>query len=132
MAAKPTPGSSSGTWGQDLNDFLDVGHESGGANKNIYPVNGVDTQVYTKYLTGTLSAGTSVNVAHSVTGGTAKILYVSASIEAGGTFYTQEYRYSESATNVFVISFDNTNVIFSQLGTTFQGADYKIKIEYIV
>lgn len=32
MAAKPTPGASDGTYGTELNEFLDVGHDSDGTH----------------------------------------------------------------------------------------------------
>ncbi len=103
MAVKPTPGGSDGTYGAELNAFLDVSMAADGkiinealqtastapvadaalANKlyvdnqvlrKFAPVDTVSTEIFTKYFTGTLDADSSTSVAHGVASGRTKIL----------------------------------------------------------
>src|SRR3989344_7784494 len=48
MARLPVPGSDDGTWGDILNEFLEVGHNSDGSVKNVVKTSGSQTVGGTK------------------------------------------------------------------------------------
>lgn len=135
MASLPSDGASEGTWGALLNEFLKVEHiDTTGKHKIKWPINGSDTRIFTKYLTGTTDADTSTSVAHGVTGIT-NILHVSAAIRtAGGSFRVSdsENTGANAVTSQMVITWDGTNVNLSSLGTQNQSQSYRIKIDYIL
>jgi hypothetical protein len=133
MAALPTPGGSEGTWATDLNTFLGVGHETGGANKAIHPVNGVDTQVYTKYLTGTLDSDDQTDIAHGVSSGLTKILSVTAMVGVSEYILACDYdRASVQSTQGFRAYYNNTTLYIDDVESGNQGQAYRIKIDYIL
>ena len=160
MATKPTPGASDGTYGTEMNVFLDVSLDVNGkiatealqtdstapvadaavANK-LYvdnggerEVNGTPTVVHTKYFTGTSTAGVTTTKAHGIASGLTKILHVSGAITAtsGVTYLVSDYGDDDAAaTRGFGIQFDGTNVYFTNVQTNQQGKAYIFKIDYI-
>lgn len=94
-------------------------------------VNGTSTKVYTKYLTGTLDADATTNVAHGVAD-VAKILSVTAMCyDDNQSVYCGADRYIGSDTNrCYRLSYDATNIIITQVGSYLQGNAYRIKIDY--
>lgn len=97
---------------------------------SIWPVDGTSRKIFTKYLTGTLDADASTEVAHGVTA--SKILAMSVICYNGDTFvYTvSEFRISTLAQSAFVITYDDTNIFIGDVGSDFQGNIYRIKIDY--
>lgn len=105
-----------------------VGHDGDGYV--LRDIDGTPTKVYTKYLTGTLVAGTSTSVAHGVTA--SKILAVSVICYDGDSSY---YRASEAhlgadTTAGFSVYYDATNVVIQSVGSRLRGHAYRIKIDY--
>lgn len=103
-----------------------------------YPtVDGTRTAVFTKYFTGTLSAGTSTTVAHGVSSALTKILAVTvaASNDSGFTdIKIASFSNTNALTSEFRYEFDATNVTIAEQGTSMQGGTgvYRIKVEYIL
>ena len=106
MVTKPTPGGSDGTYGTELNAFLDeslaadgkikdgavleaatevadgdrtVADKAYADNGGQRAVDGTPTAVFTKFFTGTLDAASTKNIAHSITG-VDNILHVSIAV----------------------------------------------------
>lgn len=161
MAIKPTPGGSDGTYGTELNAFLDESLASDGKIKDgavlaaateaadgdrtitdlasvrsagFPDVNGSPTAVFTKYFSGTTDAATSTSVTHGITG-IDNILHVSAAIQFNGGNYTvsdKENTGSGAAAQQMSIAWGASNVSLSNLGTGNQSQKYKIKIDFIL
>ncbi len=156
MAEKPTPGGSDGTYGTELNAFLDVSLDDDGkindgaaqttsaapsadaelANK-LYvdnggerSVGGTPTVVHTKYFTGTTDNDNQTNVAHGIADFN-KILSFTGSISNGSEYIASDYRFSVGTTDVFVLSLASSAVLFTNVGTNFRLKNYRVKIDYI-
>lgn len=113
----------------DLDSTGSLMHDAEGGFSNL-DVNGTKTKVYTKYLTGTLSAGSTVNVAHGVTA--ANILSVTAIVNDGTSYRVSEI-FRANITNLEVaIKYDATNINFEVIGSELQENAYRIKIEYTI
>lgn len=90
MATLPTPGGDSGTWGDELNTYLQVEHAADGTHLNILrgsgspegAVTGTVGQVYERTDGG---AGTSVYVKESGSGNTGWVAVVSAAAHIADT-----------------------------------------------
>ncbi len=159
MATKPTPGASDGTWGTEMNAFLDVSLDVNGkiatealqtnstapsadaavANK-LYvdnggerEVDGTPTVVHTKYFTGTTDADAQTLVVHGIASGLTKILHVSGGIVAGSgvTMLVSDYASTDVTDRGFTLTFNNTTVDFSGVKANQQSKAYIIKIDYI-
>lgn len=63
MARLPTVGSDSGTWGEVLNEYLEVGHSAGGLNKG--PV--VETPKTANFTLAATDNGTRIVVTEEIT-----------------------------------------------------------------
>jgi hypothetical protein len=92
--ALPTPGASDGTWGAELNDFLEVGHNADGTLK----LDDVDQ---------TPSALTSINItgaAQQISATKVAYLYISGFVAASGgsTGFTVKLGSTSSPTTVVV------------------------------
>jgi hypothetical protein len=102
-----------------------------GLTYHYLPVDGSSTQVYTKYLTGTLDNDAETSVAHGITG-IGNILLVAVSVlNDSGEYYANEmFRTAAAATAGITVKYDGTNIILSDIGTQWQGNNYRIKIDY--
>lgn len=162
MAAKPTPGGSDGTYGTELNEFLDVSLASDGKVKdgavleaatepadgdrtiadaafvkaNGFPgIDGTPTAVTTIYLTGSLDADDSTDVAHGIdVGGGSVILHVSAMVNDGTADWWVSDINVDSTTAVdsqrFELNVGATAVKFRHVGSTFQSQSFVVKIDF--
>jgi hypothetical protein len=132
----PSDGDTS--WGTTLNAHINAEHNADGSHNIVdatgpyvtSDVNGTDTKVYTKYLTGTLDADANTNVAHGVTNGDPKILSVSAAAYQDSDGVVQVR--SQTSAHEFNLSWDDTNIRFTSVGANLQGNAYYIKIDYIL
>ncbi len=134
MATKPTPGGSDGTYGTEMNAFLDIEHNADGTHNGSieFPVNGSSTAILQKYFTGTLDGDTSTSVAHGLAD-IDKILHVSGcAFSTDGFYKVYDNQFSQVAANQFNLQFDGTNVQFNSVGANLQGQKYRIKIDYIL
>lgn len=95
-------------------------------------VNGSIDTVFTKYLTDTLGAGSSINIAHGISG-IDNILAISISVFNGssGEYTVYEQFNSGSGAISLTVSYDGTNIILSGIGSNLQGQKYRIKVNYI-
>jgi hypothetical protein len=93
-------------------------------------INGVSSQVFVKYFTGTTDADSLTEVAHGVTG-IDNILHVSAAVFNGVTYEISDFRSAVSdAALKMDIYFDGTNVTLA-CGTSLQSQKYRVKIDYL-
>lgn len=129
MAAKPTPGGSDGTYGTELNEFLDVGHNSDGTLLGTggitHPVQGANTLVFTKYFTGNTDSDSETLVAHGVSSATDNILSVTASV-----FDDNNNTFRSPASGILDLRYDGTNVRLTSVHANLQGNAYRIKVDY--
>jgi len=105
---------------QSINAFV--------VNKSI---DGTPTAVTTIYLTGTLDADDSTDVAHGLS--LANILSVDAMVGDGTDFWLSDVNIdSDTATsaNSFTLAVGSTNVTFRNVGANFQGQAYRIEINH--
>lgn len=106
-----------------------------GQHVNFVDIDGTPTAVYTKYLTGNLTAGATGTIAHGVAGND-KILSASVAIESSGTgnlYRVYDNRAAVSTSSNFVLAFDSTNVYISSRGTDVDSTNrYVIKLDYIL
>jgi hypothetical protein len=99
-----------------------------------HSVDGVQTEVLTKYLTGTTDNDGTTSVAHGITGAD-NILSVSASIFSTNTTNYTVTDFLDSVStqnNGWNLQYNSINVVFSTVETAVQGNNYRIKIDYIV
>lgn len=101
-----------------------------GLTYRYLPIDASSTQVYTKYLTGTLDSDSSTSVAHGLTA--ANILHVSVIVYNSGdsTYRVAEYDFAASAADAFAVKYDATNINIHGVGANSQGQAYRIKIDY--
>ena len=94
----------------------------------------IKTRVYTKYFKGDLDADVSTSVTHGVANGLTKILHVSATcFDDNLSLQTVSELFSgASASKSFNLTFSDTVVIISNVGSVIQGNAYNIKIDYIL
>ncbi|KKN77245.1 hypothetical protein LCGC14_0362230 [marine sediment metagenome] len=114
----------------DLDSTGSVMHDAEGGFTNA-DVDGVKTKVYTKYITGTLDASSSKNVAHGITGidnilGADVIVFNSTT----SSYWVTEIRQTSSGVANFSATYDGTNVIFIAVGTQFQSQKFRIRLDY--
>ena len=108
-----------------------VGHDGDGYA--YFDVDGSKTQVYTKYLTGTLDADSSTSVAHGVTGIDNILSVVVVCYNSTLSAYrVSEIYLASSVTEGLAIRYDATNVIIAGVGAQLQGQKYRIAIDYKV
>lgn len=101
------------------------------ANSPNATVNGSIVPVFTKYLTGITDNDSETIKAHGITG-IDNILAVSFSVFGSTAYAVGDFRQANSATSIYQVSYDGTNVIIAAVGSTFQGNKYRIKIDYIL
>jgi len=138
MATWPSDGDTD--WNTAMKAYLAVEHNTDGTHSMHdaeggymqVDVNGVKTNVYTKYLTGNLDADASTSVAHGCTA--ANILAVSliAYDDNIPGYYVNEIKMAEAANSTLSVYYDATNIVIAGVGAFFQGNAYRIKIEYTV
>ncbi len=107
-------------------------HDSTGGFTNA-DVNGVKTKIYTKYLTGSLNAGTTTNVAHGIADALNKIRAVSVAAESDGDdagFLVYDYRSGSGLNATYRTFFTATNITIGTVGTHVESNRYLIKIDY--
>lgn len=93
-------------------------------------INGVYKKCCCKYLTGTTGSGDTL-IPHNLD--FSKIVEVEGVIcDSSGVWGCKEYNRVPSTSNGYVLSYDATNVRFTNIGTSFVNQPYKIKIEYWV
>jgi len=98
----------------------------------VQEINGSQYKISTKYITGTTVAGALTNVPHGLTDAT-YILDVDGDIQnSAGYWGVKEFNRIPSVSNGYTLKYDDTNIIFDNVGTNFQGQPYKIAITYIV
>lgn len=132
MADWPADGTTN--WNAAMLAYLAVEHNTDGTHATRWPINGTNTRIYTKYLTGNLGAGSETNVAHGIASAITKILSVTAYAYNDGTstFYFNEASEIAAATESFKVTYDATNIKFISVGTLLVNNAYRIKIDYIV
>lgn len=159
MATKPTPGGSDGTYGTELNVFLDESLASDGkvkdgavfstsaaptvdagvANK-LYvdnggerSVQGVAAVVFTKYLTGNLDADSQTAIAHGVANSATKLLSVSVlCFDDTNSNWIPPCSGSIETARSFLVSTGVANVLVFSVGANLQGHAYRVRIDYIL
>lgn len=116
----------------DLDSTGSVMHDAEGGFTNA-DVDGTKTKVYTLYLTGTLGAGASTNVAHGLAD-VDKILSVSVMLfnDSVNKYYGVETHLGASGGNDYLYQVDGTNVAIVTVGANFQSNNYRIKLDYIL
>jgi len=140
MATWPANGDTD--WNTKMLAYLAVEHNTDGTHDMHdatggymqVDVDGVKTNVYTKYLTGSLDADATTTVAHGVTSALTKIISVTTLVydDANAKFRVGEFRLAESAAVAYSVMFDATNITFALVGANCQGNAYRIKIDYIL
>ena len=92
------------------------------------PVDGVPTEIFVKFITGTAGAAT-VNEAHGLSFD--DILSVTVAIKADDSVY-QVGEQGLASSNQFFLRYDATNIILSNLSASMQGGTnpYRIRIEH--
>ncbi len=139
MATWPSSGDTD--WNTKMLAYLAIEHNTDGTH-DIHDteggyaqvdVDGTKTNVYTKYLTGTLDADSETSVAHGVTG-IDNILSVSVMLydDVAAMYRVEEMFAVAAANNSFFARFDATNIVIGTVGANFQGNNYRIKIDYIL
>ncbi len=99
--------------------------------ENIYPVDGNNTVVKTKYLTGTTDSDATTLINHGISDWT-KILNVNGFIRQATNAYVKEvYEGSSTANNAYDIRLKPTTISFESVQSANQGRPYKIKIDYM-
>jgi hypothetical protein len=97
----------------------------------VSTINGVETEIKTKYFTGATDASATKNVAHGISD-ISKILHVSVhfydSTLSGYLF--QSIFYSNVSAEQMYGYYDATNIVLNGLGASLQSQAYRIKIEY--
>lgn len=100
--------------------------------QTLLDINGSSVVVHTKYFIGSLDSDTITVVAHGLT--YTKIRFVGVMVEdAGNTlFRVGGFQMGDGgSTNRYDISYNATNITFSNVGTNYQGDRYRIKIDYV-
>ena len=141
MAGLPTDGVTDGTWGAEMNAYLSVDHDAEGNNDTptngvLWPIDGTDTRVFTKYLTATITEDTTTK-AHGVTAG--NILAVSVIVQetsilwrAGGFGAGDQGAGATLSKRRYDITFDASNISINNMGDLYIGDTLTIKIDYTV
>lgn len=93
-------------------------------------VQGVQKDVYTKYLNGTLTT-TFTNVAHGVTA--ANIVNVNAILfrSASSVYVVKEVERGATSSSEYKVVYDSTNITITH-GSDYNNQVYRIKIEYTI
>lgn len=107
------------------------------ANMPNPTVNGSIVPVYTKYLTGTLDANATQNIAHGVADGLAKILSVNMhvyndEVSTYSSYSVESIRMGVSGPHSFEAGWDATNIKMTNKATNIRSNGYRIKINYIL
>jgi len=99
---------------------------------NTFPVNGVQTEIKTKYLIGTLDNDGETSIAHGVTD-YQKILSINITcFDSGVSWYiAMESQFIDDAIRGLRCSYNATNITI-QNGSVFNSQNYRIKIEYYI
>jgi hypothetical protein len=129
-------------WNTLMIAWLNVDHDSDTglhktvANGVLWDIDGTDTRVFTKYLTGTLDSLDGERAqghAHGLV--YTNILSVTVAVEEQGQ---SRFRFMDLKTGTIPSSttlgiemyYNASNIIFAGVGTGFEDGDYVIKIEY--
>jgi hypothetical protein len=95
-------------------------------------VNGVQTKVYTKYITGVLDNDDETIVAHGISGGVTSILNISVMCGDGTRLLFTENFLNGNADVGYNATVDDTSIYIRNVGSDLRTHGYKIKIDYIV
>jgi len=106
-----------------------VGHDGDGYV--LRDIDGTPTKVYTKYLTGSLDADDTTNVAHGIAD-VNKILHVSVLCwdDTANVYRSYDNEINPDIDESFRLATGSTNVTISVVGSYIQGNAYRIKIDY--
>ncbi len=131
MAEWPANGATD--WNTKMLAYLAVEHQTNGTHSIKWPIDGTDTRIFTKYLTGTLDSDNQTDVVHGITG-IANILHVSASLfdDVGTVYRISDNQLAATVAAGFKISYNDTSVFLSEVGANLQGNNFRIKIDYIL
>jgi hypothetical protein len=100
---------------------------------NTVNIDGTLTDVYTKYLTGTLDSDDSTSVAHGLTDAD-KIMHVSVACYDSSrlAYRVYDHRTAVDQASGYKVKFDDINVIIDGVGADIQGQNYRVKVDYIL
>jgi hypothetical protein len=95
-------------------------------------INGEVTKVRTEYKTGTTGNTPTTSVPHNLANAT-YILDVDGDIQhEDGYWAVKEYARVPTVNDGFQVIYDDTNIVFSNIGVSFRNQPYKVKVTYIV
>jgi hypothetical protein len=96
----------------------------------VKEINGIQRECKTVHFTGNVGSGDTL-IPHGLT--LSKIIDVDGMIcDSSGIWGVKEFNRVPSTSNGYTVSFDATNVRFTNIGASFVNQPYKIKIEYWV
>ena len=138
MATWPANGNTD--WNTKMLAYLAVEHNTDGTHSMHdatggyaqVDVDGVKTNVYTKYFTGNLDADASTSVAHGCTAANILAVNVIAYDDVIVGYRVSEVRLAAAADSALGIYYDATNVVIAGVGADLQGNAYRIKVDFTV
>lgn len=102
-------------------------------NGIVQLVNGEEQKIKTVYLTGTTATAATTLIPHGIIDAE-HILEVSADLYNASSlcWCVEEYKLTPTTSNGYAVMYDDINIMLEDVGVSFRGQGYKIKITYIV